>query len=38
MKNNNCENCVYYNNDSIDQPCCSCVCNINFEQGDEDDV
>lgn len=25
------ENCVYYNTDRTDQPCCSCVCRCNFE-------
>ena len=26
-----CENCVYYDTDRQDQPCCSCVCGCNFE-------
>ena len=27
----NCENCVYYDTDRTDQPCCSCVGGCNFE-------
>lgn len=30
-ENKCCENCVYYDNDKYDQPCCSCVCGCNFE-------
>lgn len=26
-----CENCVYYDTDRTDQPCCSCVGGRNFE-------
>ena len=26
-----CENCVYYDTDRTDQPCCSCVGGCNFE-------
>ena len=26
-----CENCVYYDTDRTDQPCCSCVDWCNFE-------
>ena len=30
-----CENCVYYDCDRQDQPCCSCVGGCNFEsEGD----
>ena len=27
----NCENCVYYDTERTDQPCCSCVDWCNFE-------
>jgi hypothetical protein len=30
-KGRRCENCVYYNTERTDQPCCSCVCGCNFE-------
>ena len=26
-----CENCVYYDTDRQDQPCCGCVNGLNFE-------
>lgn len=26
-----CENCVYYDTDLTDQPCCGCVGGCNFE-------
>ena len=29
-----CENCVYYDTDRTDQPCCSCVCGCNFVRSD----
>ena len=28
-----CEDCVYYDTDRNDQPCCSCVGRCNFELG-----
>lgn len=28
---NCCANCIYYDTDRQDQPCCSCVCGCNFE-------
>lgn len=30
-KGRRCENCVYYDTDRTDQPCCGCVGGCNFE-------
>lgn len=29
-----CENCVYYDVDRIDQPCCSCIGGCNWEKSE----
>ena len=31
----NCENCVYYDTDRKDQPCCSCADMCNFEESEK---
>ena len=31
MKQMKCEDCVYYNEFKIEQPCCGCVDFVNFE-------
>ena len=31
-----CENCVYYEKDKTDQPCCSCVGGCNYEESEGD--
>lgn len=33
-----CADCIYYNTDRDDMPCCSCFDGINFEQGEDDDL
>ena len=32
----NCENCVYYDTDLTDNPCCGCVNMCNFEKESEE--
>lgn len=29
-----CENCVYYDTERTDQPCCSCVGGCNYEENE----
>lgn len=31
-----CENCVYYDTDRTDQPCCNCVNACNYEESEVD--
>lgn len=33
-----CVDCIYYNTDRDDMPCCRCWDFINFEQGKDDDL
>lgn len=35
IENKCCENCVYYDTDRTDQPCCCCVDGRNFEESEE---
>jgi hypothetical protein len=36
IENKCCENCVYYDTDRTDQPCCCCVNTCNFEKESEE--